>query len=113
MSNGQFLSRNCISVRGEGQYIDYIVATLDTGGSPYPRNICNRGYEFNYTDEFGYPRSEVIEKPGCTWMSAGVSWSEKLDVNRNAKDGSQVCTRTRSSHSNGEWSPYACVTIEK
>lgn len=113
LAPGNFAAMNCIYVNGESDWVNYIRATYDTGGSPYPDNLCNRAYEFQYY-RAGYvnPVTIVNNQPGCG-PGGFVTYSNTLQVNARLQDGSTVCTRTKNSATDNEWAPYACIYIQK
>lgn len=114
LAPGGFFSRNCIDVKGEGQFVNYIRATMEIGANDIlpVNNICDRAYEFQYyRPGFSSPITRVFNQPGCGIAAPGLTYSFTHQVNLTLKDGSTACTRTKSDLSFDEWSPYACVTI--
>lgn len=103
---------NCVYVNGSGTWVNYMRATMETGVSPWPQNLCDRGYEFQYYRKgYSTPVTKVFNQPGCTAISTVVTYSHTLQINADLEPGSTACTRTRNNHGFGAWSPYACVYI--
>ncbi len=113
---GNWGARACVDVQGDSNTVTRIGAGMDVGGMRWPTNICDREYEVSYY-ELGTRREQRYKQDGCSPASAGVThwWFYRPDGRDFLilDDGSPVCARVRSSHTNGEWSPYACKTIKK
>jgi hypothetical protein len=114
LSPGGFAQMNCIEVKGEGTYVNYIRARMEIGANDIlpVNNICERAYEFQYYRQgWSSPITRVFNQPGCDLAGPGITFSFTHQVNLNLKDYSTACTRTKSDLTFDEWSPYACVYI--
>ena len=107
---------SCISVRGDSLHVDYIQggAQLSSGESITGHmQIRGEGFDVN-TRERKYKVSSCISLSSL--LCKAIDWSEPIYLNRNLRDGSQVCSRfwrKVGNHHESTRSDYACETIEK
>lgn len=112
-TNGGALSTNCVNVTGSGTHIDSIQGQIGPSATrSLGSNMCDGEVEFSWYDGNGNRQQRTKGTPGCTPVVPGMLWSQTLNVDADAKDGSQVCTRSRSNLTQGSWSPYACETVK-
>lgn len=71
-------------------------------------NICDKHYQFRYRPA-GQTFNTVTGRSdsGCSYAYA----SNKLTLNRDMQNGSQVCARQRNSATNQEWTAWYCHNV--
>ena len=107
-------AKQCIYVTGHKQKITKIESRYYSGVSPWPPQLCNVTHQTSYTSADNGIRltlqgSNNACKPGLPGIYNSKSWSGT----RYAALNTNVCARSKSSHTDYAWTSSACIRIKK
>lgn len=104
---GPFGASQCFTALTPGLFpsVRIISLQLDYAASA---NICNKHYQFRY--RLAGQSSNTLATRSDSGCSVGYA-SNKLTLNRDMHNGSQVCARQRNSATNQAWTSWYCHTV--